>query len=43
LKWKNQVGDSGAVGFGQSLKLNNSLQFLELVRDFWLFLHALFV
>jgi hypothetical protein len=43
LKWKNQVGDSGAVGLGQSLKLNNSLHFLELVRDFWLFLHALFV
>ncbi len=34
LKWKNQVGDSGAFALGQGLELNNSLQFLELVRPF---------
>ncbi len=32
LQGNNQIGDNGAVGLGEGLKVNSSLQMLSLVR-----------
>ncbi len=42
LQDDNQIGDDGAVGLGEGLKVNSSLQELRLVRHF-VFVLDLFV
>ena len=38
----NKVGDAGALGLGEGLKMNSSLQMLNLVSDLCLWLFPLF-
>ena len=38
LQGNNQIGDDGAGGLGEGLKVNSSLQYLLLVRHFVFFL-----
>ncbi len=37
LQGYNKVGDLGACGLGEGLKVNNTLQMLNLVSDLFLF------
>ncbi len=42
MQGNNQVGDAGALGLGEGLKMNSSLQMLNLVSDSCLCLFPLF-
>ena len=41
LQGYNKVGDLGACGLGEGLKVNNTLQMLNLVSDLFLLLFLL--
>ncbi len=42
MQGNNKVGDAGAIGLGEGLKMNSSLQTLNLVSDVCLRLFPLF-